>query len=221
MKQSGIAISRKPVLSMSKDTSSLKQIERAKRMFPTQTISYSLEQVISIVTTDPEVFEKSLNRVTHSRYTRKAPNSKPDQLQIACNIASNLQDPAASRCYFCDTSLSREAYLAGKIHVEHFLPFSKSQGHVSLNVTLACANCNLLKSDLTEEDFRQILHDPNKFFGSHRFSEKRQTQLKDFAEIYLPRLGWREYLDRHKIDPRDRRHYWDNLKRQYRQKWLP
>lgn len=55
------------------------------------------------------------------------------------------------RCYYCGCKLNIKDY-----QIDHFIPKSKGGGFVD-NFVPACRDCNIIKSDYTIEEFRNII----------------------------------------------------------------
>lgn len=199
-----------------------KLINKARKLYNTQEITYEWQEVESLITSDPILFEKCLRKAKNPKYINNDQEAKNKTLWIACNMVTSGYK--ATYCYLCGRNFSREDYLDGKsVHLEHFIPRSKGGLHHPINITLVCRDCNLTKSNLTDEDFRQILNNPESFFITYKIKSKlRQEKLKDFAEIYLPRIGGlQEYAERHgNLNSMVVRAHWENLREEYRQKWF-
>ena len=193
-------------------------LEKIRRLYQSQRISYEWCEVEDLVVRDPKLFERCLQRACKSKYVKSSPGSENYTLWIACNLASNIYK--APRCYYCDKQFSIDDFLGGGIHLEHFIPRSKGGCHDTGNTNLACKNCNKTKGDLSDNDFRRILETPDEFFQTCKMSELDRKKLKDFAEIYLPKIGGlSEYAERNNIDSLYIRAHWDESRKRYRQRW--
>ena len=118
--------------------------------------------------------------------------------------------------------MSREEFLAGKVHLEHFLPRDKGGEHIPINLTWACVNCNSLKRNLIEDDFDLLLENPELFRVSHRLMRiERYQQLVEFTEIcMMPRLKGNSWFFSHfQLTSQSYRVVWEKMKMDYRQKW--
>ena len=90
-----------------------------------------------------------------------------------------------------------------------------------VNLTLACDNCNRLKSNLTAGDFAQILEDPDAFFARVPRFRSRRAQLLDFAALAMPRYQGLDWIGGRFGTPRPEwRRKWEELRSAYRVKWL-
>ena len=118
--------------------------------------------------------------------------------------------------------MKREEFLAGAIHLEHFFPRSKEGDHTPGNISLVCGPCNLLKRNYQESDFDQLLYDPDSFRKKHPYIPIGKIQkLIDFAEIIAPRYkGNNWFIERHHASSQNCRRVWDDLKAEYRIKWM-
>lgn len=56
------------------------------------------------------------------------------------------------RCYYCGEDL-----YSSKIEVDHIRPFSKYKDGRTVNLCLACYDCNRLKSDLDMIEFKLLV----------------------------------------------------------------
>lgn len=56
------------------------------------------------------------------------------------------------RCYYCQVSLENI-----DVHIDHKTPLSRSGTHESNNLVLSCEDCNRLKNNKTEQEFRDFL----------------------------------------------------------------
>jgi hypothetical protein len=190
----------------------------AREFSAVQEISHSWDEVEALVRWDPEVFANALSRAANRKYLGGSSSRGALSLWIACNLVETMR--LAPWCYFCSRQVTRDDFLNADAQVEHFEPRGSSGTHEPANVTLACASCNELKSDLTADDFRVILTDPDAFFAGQGRHRRKRRQLEEFAEIYLPRIaGPSGYVERHGIDSRDMRPHWEDLKEQYRRRW--
>lgn len=193
-------------------------IIRVKQLYDEQSTSRSWQEVLDVLERDRELFKRCLKRASAYQDASSSDRRGGYSLLIACNIMESLEKVPS--CYFCARSLTRADFMKGEIHLEHFQPRSHSGTHEPANITLACRQCNLLKSDLTKQDMLAVLESPDEFFDQRRWGTRRTSQLKDFAEIYYPRIaGLPCYANRHGIDRRHARNHWDALRANYRTKW--
>ena len=193
-------------------------LSAARELLASQSTSYSLDELEELVRWDPELFDRALKRAASPKYVRRSGSRGDLRLWIACNLVKAMR--LAPWCYFCSRPITRGDFLSADAQVEHFCPISGAGTHDPANITVACASCNELKSDLTTDDLWAIVVDPDAFFARHRRLTKQRRQLEEFAEICLPRIAdVAHYLDRHQIESRDFREHWEALKKQYRQKW--
>lgn len=193
-------------------------LQLAIALFVEQEISYSWNEIETLVRWDPELFRCALSRARNSKYVERSGSQGNVSLWIACNLVETMRK--APWCYFCARPIAREEFLVADAHVEHFEPRSNAGTHEPANVTLSCASCDELKSHLTGDDFQAILDDADSFFAAHGRERKRPEQLEEFAEIHYPRVaGFGGYAQRHGIEVRQAREHWETLKRHYRRKW--
>lgn len=192
--------------------------ERAKMMFDSQNMSRSLNEIFEIIENNPEIFDRCLKRAKSYKNLNFGNGIENTTLWIACNLVESINQ--APYCYFCGKTITRDEFMKGKVHLEHFIPRKEGGIHQPVNITLACRQCNTLKSSLTDEDMLKILNDPAGFFSGRRYNIKRKEQLIDFAEIYYPRIaGLHGYAERHVISGHRIRNHWEELRRCYREKW--
>ncbi|AVV49147.1 HNH endonuclease domain protein [Leptospira santarosai] len=100
---------------------------------------------------------------------------------------------------------------------------SKTGQHLAGNIVPTCKDCNLLKSNLSDEDFLIIFRMPEKFFSNRyiKSREMKKEKLKDFSAIIFQRLvSGEEYRQTFNITIYDQRRHQDDLKASYRMKWL-
>ena len=191
---------------------------RAQRLYAKQAAARSWQEVEKLIGDDPELFERCLKRASDSRYAGCPGGNGPTSLWIACNLVESLR--LAPWCYYCGKTLTRDEFMRGHVHLEHFEPRSHEGTHEPGNIRLACRQCNLLKSSLTDDDMVAILENPDGFFRGRSWSRTRVRQLEEFAEIYYPRTaGLSGYADRQCIRVRDARNHWEQRREQYRAKW--
>ena len=62
----------------------------------------------------------------------------------------NIKKYGTLTCYLCLNPI-----LFGKDHLEHKMPISRGGSNLYENLEVACAKCNLSKSDKTEEEYRE------------------------------------------------------------------
>lgn len=193
-------------------------LQLAVGFFAEQEISYSWDEIETLVRWNPELFNRALSRARNAKYVKRSGSRGDVSLWIACNLVETMRK--APWCYFCARPITREEFLNAGAHVEHFEPRSNAGTHEPANVTLSCANCDELKSHLTGDDFQAILDDADSFFAAHGREGKRREQLEEFAEIYYPRIaGLGGYTQRHGIQIRQAHGHWETLKGHYRRKW--
>ena len=192
--------------------------ERVKKMFDSQRMSRSINEVFEMIEHDPELFERCLKRAKSYRDVDSGKGVVNTSLWIACNLVESLE--RAPYCYFCGRTITQDDFMNGKVHLEHFEPRIEGGIHQPINITLACKQCNQIKSRLTDKDMLLVLNDPASFFSGRRFSDMRKKQLIDFAETYYPRIaGLQGYAERHGLREQNIRSHWEELRRRYRDKW--
>lgn len=136
----------------------------------------------------------------------------------AYNLARCVHDPQV-RCYYCARTFSKEDFFNGWLSLDHFTPRSKGGSHSPLNTVPACRDCNGTKADLSDEDFKRILFEPDVYFQDFPMSESKRAKLQEFAEIFFPKImGHNEYAKRNDTGSIWRPH-WEERARQYRAKW--
>lgn len=195
-----------------------KILRSIKKSYDSKYMPRTIDEICEIVRYDPVLFERCLKRAKSYMNNNSEKRVKNISVWIACNLAESLRKN--SICYFCDRKLTRKDFLNGEVHLEHFDPRSNKGVNEPGNITLACKQCNLLKSNLTDEDFIQILTAPDDFFFNKGYNKIRVEQLRDFAEIYYPRIeGLSGYAKRHDISSNNIRIHWDGLRQRYREKW--
>ena len=191
---------------------------QVRRLYDSQSMSRSRDEILEMAERDPELFERCLKRAKSYRDVALGKGVVNTSLWIACNLVESLE--IAPSCYFCGRAMTRDDFMKGKVHLEHFEPRIEGGLHQPGNITLACKQCNLLKSRLTDEDLMLVLTDPGRFFSGRRWSVKRAKQLMDFAEIYYPRIaGLPGYAERHGISGQRIRSHWEELRRWYHGEW--
>lgn len=67
--------------------------------------------------------------------------------KISKALKDQVTDRANGCCEFCRAQLQ---FSANRFHVEHHIPISLGGANTTDNLTLACPDCNLHKSDKTE-----------------------------------------------------------------------
>lgn len=195
----------------------IKLLKKVKKFYCPQYSSRTIDEIKEIIRNDPILFECCLKRA-ENYMNENSTITKNRSIWIACNLVDSVRNHAT--CYFCEKKFTRDDLLKGNIHLEHFEPRRNEGENEPGNITLACKDCNLLKSDLTSEDFIQILNEPNSFFLLRKVNDNRQKQLIEFAEIYYPRIaGLSEYAKRHNINDHNIRAHWENLRQKFRNHW--
>ena len=192
---------------------------KSKRLYKAEEIPYKWDDIVKLINSDPEIFHACLRRATNPKYKLPINAPKSYKLWISCNMAfgyGNRDD-----CYFCGKSMTREEFLSGNVHLEHFEPRAGGGEHVPVNVTIACRECNMLKRDLQDSDFDLILTTPETFRVAHpSMTSRKYQQLTEFAEIIAPRykgLGW--IIERFGVSSERCRQVWDEKRLAYRDKW--
>lgn len=104
--------------------------------------------------------------------------------------------------------------MGSEVQLEHFIPRSRPPvssaidsiqkraytAHHPHRIVLACPNCNAIKSNLSDKEFLQVIHDADAFFKARRYGLDRRTQLRLFAELYYYLLmAPQGYAGRHEI----------------------
>ena len=207
---------------MMDDSMDLKLADRLKahvrKLYDSKSMSRSIKEVFEMIERDPELFKCCLKRAKSYSDVDSGKVVVNTSLWIACNLVESLE--RAPYCYFCGRAITRDDFMKGKVHLEHFEPRTEGGPHLPGNITLACEQCNHLKSNLTDEDMMQVLNDSERFFATRKWSEKRKKQLIDFADIYYPKIaGLSGFANRHGINEPRIRYHWEELRRNYRDKW--
>lgn len=65
-------------------------------------------------------------------------------------VYARAANPNPVRCYLCGKVIPQS-----ERHVDHVIPLSRGGAHVSSNLAIACAMCNLSKNDRTSQEYRQ------------------------------------------------------------------
>lgn len=194
-------------------------IAKSRRLYNTGETPYQWEDIVEIIKADPEIFYACLRRATNPKYKLPLGVPKSYKLWISCNMAIGYKE--RKDCYFCGRIMTRDEFLAGNVHLEHFEPRDGGGAHIPVNITLACGTCNLLKRNLQDTDFDLILTNPKAFRAAHpSMGLKRFQQLVEFAEIIAPRykgLGW--VIERYGANSQNCRQVWEDLRFTYRKKW--
>ncbi|EMO44196.1 HNH endonuclease [Leptospira santarosai] len=169
---------------------------------------------------EPELFENIFKRSSLSRYDFQE-ELLANSLWIALNVTDSYLK--RSQCYYCGSIFKLTDYFSGAVHIDHFNPISKTGQHLAGNIVPTCKDCNLLKSNLSDEDFLIIFRMPEKFFSNRyiKSREMKKEKLKDFSAIIFQRLvSGEEYRQAFNITIYDQRRHQDDLKASYRMKWL-
>ena len=104
------------------------------------------------------------------------------------------------KCFYCGCKLDFDNY-----HIDHFIPKAMNGGYES-NLVPSCPECNLCKSDLTIEQFREKIANGiyNSFQGKilRKYFKIKPTKVKFYFERmiqdgYLPNNMF-DILDGHK-----------------------
>ncbi|UOG62567.1 HNH endonuclease [Leptospira noguchii] len=182
--------------------------------------SYSLEEILSTYSQEPEIFKRMFERSISNRY-KSTENLYIKALWIAANITNGyLYRPF---CYFCGLPFSRSDYLNGTVHIDHFDPISLDGEHLPGNIEPPCKDCNLLKSNLSNEELQLIFQMPEKFFSERykKTSEIRKNKLKDFSALFFQRaVDGEQYRKTFGITIYEQRKHQDDMKANYRTKWF-
>ena len=110
-----------------------------------------------------------------------------DQINVALTkYRQRIFDKTSGRCFYCGRVLD-----ANNFHMDHFFPKAKGGKANYKNLVPACPFCNLRKSDLSIEEFRQKLtrlfngekivfyfEDPNYLPESNKFPKEKELILK-------------------------------------------
>ncbi|EMF83501.1 HNH endonuclease domain protein [Leptospira weilii serovar Topaz str. LT2116] len=168
---------------------------------------------------ESELFENIFQRSSTNRY-----NFQKDLLINSLWIASNVTDSYLKRpnCYYCGLMFERADYFNGIVHIDHFNPISKTGIHSAGNIIPTCKDCNLLKSNLSDDELLTIFRTPEKFFSVKylKSTETKKEKLKDFSALFFQRsAGGEEYRNAFKITIYDQRKHQDDMKANYRIKW--
>lgn len=99
------------------------------------------------------------------------------------------------RCYYCGERLDRENF-----HVDHFIPQSHG-GKDKNNLVPACPDCNMMKSDMSIENFRWEIWEKNVVYIHQQLEKKMHGRV--FLKFYqnadeLPTF----YFEKENIDRR-------------------
>lgn len=99
-----------------------------------------------------------------------------------------------SCCFYCGKKLNSSA---GKIHVDHFIPWSFIKEDKLWNFVLSCPECNIKKSNiLPSQDFIQkivkrncmILESENKTIPNSHAGTFIKSQFENYESTLIPRL---------------------------------
>lgn len=87
----------------------------------------------------------------NTRHKRRVKERKGD---VTAQQMLELQQNA-THCYWCNSNLVNK-----KVHVDHFYPISKGGAHTLSNLVIACATCNLKKSNKDPIEFAKLIGKP-------------------------------------------------------------
>ncbi|MBM9576231.1 HNH endonuclease [Leptospira sp. 201903070] len=181
--------------------------------------AWNWEKIKNIYEQESELFENIFKRSSLNRYS-----FQEDLLINSLWIASNITDSYLQRpnCYYCGFLLKRTDYFNGNVHIDHFNPISKVGAHFAGNIIPTCKDCNLLKSNLSDDELLRIFRTPEKFFSEKyiKSTETKKEKLKDFSALFFQRSsGGEEYRKTFNISIYDQRKHQDDMKANYCKKW--
>ena len=219
------------MLNCTNERSTERLINRVESLYRSQQINCSLEEVERRVRSNTDRFKRSLSRAR--RYAKRRSYEESFVLWIACHLFDLMKDKPS--CFYCGRSFEDFDFMGTEVHLEHFIPRSKSPTPIDITlfgiraytahhphrIVLACPTCNRIKSNLSDKGFLQIANDAEAFFGVRRYRPQRRQQLRDFAEIYYWFVaGPQGYAERHRIEYVDAEAHWQARRARYRQRWL-
>ncbi len=176
---------------------------------------YDREDIERLIRSHPELFNRFRRRASVSLYLTNRPITRAERLWIALNLTMSVE--RSPRCYFCDESFTQKDVFAGKVHLEHFRPRSMGGEHHPVNITLACDQCNRLKSNLEAEDFERMLNEPDHFFADRPRLRSLRRKLIAFAEISAPHYKGLSWIgERFNVPSTEWRRRWEDLRASYR-----
>jgi 5-methylcytosine-specific restriction endonuclease McrA len=208
----------------------MRLINRIRKLYPSQQINCSLGAVEQRIQLHPSLFKRSLSKAT--AYAKRSSYEAGFVLWIACHLFDLMKKYPL--CFYCGKSFNDSDFMGSEVQLEHFIPRSRPPvpfaidsiqkrvytAHYPHRIVLACPNCNGIKSNLSDKEFLQVIHDADSFFKARRYGPDRRTQLREFAELYYYFLmAPQGYAERHGIAYVDVAVYWEAHRSRYRARW--
>src|SRR5262249_8437433 len=149
-----------------------------------QCVDYPVEEVERRYVLNPVRFRRALSKA--KAYARRGSFEYAFVLGIACHLFDLME--LEPWCFYCAKPFSDSDFNGPNVHLEHFIPRSKSPlpdlfgrlpyfAHHQHRIVLACADCNSIKSNHSDEDFRHIVLDAEAFFRGRRYTHDRKEHL--------------------------------------------
>jgi hypothetical protein len=197
-------------------------IRWARKCYPHQGINCSQSAVEDRIREHPPLFSRA--RAKARRYTKRLSYESGLLLWNTCHLFDLITH--YPWCEYCRRAFSEQDFMGPVVHLEHRNPRSSPQvsdidlwpgrlytAHHPHLIVLACASCNIIKSNLCDADLQKIVENPASL-------PEGKEHLRDFAAIYYIHIvAPQGYAAYHGIDFIDVPAHLEQLQEAYRRKW--